>query len=91
TSLFKHHGIAIPAKPVAAAAKPKAKAKPTAKTTGPKRDGKAKWIAPSRRAVRGHALKLKKERMAKLATEVAATAAAKAAAAPAPEAAAPKA
>lgn len=88
TSLFKHHGVAIPTKPVKAVAPAKATTTKS-KAASPKRDGANKWVAPSRRAVRQHEAKLKKERMAKLATEQSAAAAAKAAKAASPEAATP--
>lgn len=59
-SLFKHYGVALPAK-----APPKRLAKPAKKAPAAKAEGKAKWVAPSRRAVRKHAAKLKTERKAK--------------------------
>lgn len=74
-SLFKHHGIVLAARPA-----PKRIAKTKAATAElPKADGK-KWVAPTRRAIKKHAAKLKAERKAKAAAE------APAAAAPAAEA-----
>lgn len=87
-NLFKHHGIAIPAKTAPkriVKAKAKTKKAP-AKAAAKKADGKAAWVAPSRRAVRKHAAKLKAERKAKAAAEAAAKAPAEGAAAEAPKA-----
>jgi small subunit ribosomal protein S16 len=74
SNLLKHHGYALPAKPAAPAKKAeKPAAKKPARAAG-KKGEKQPWVAPSRRALRQHALKLKTERKAKLAAEAAAKA-----------------
>jgi small subunit ribosomal protein S16 len=60
--LFKHHGVEVKL-PTSAKAARRAKDE-----GGPKKDGK-KWVAPTRRALRKHAAKLKAERKAKAAAE----------------------
>ncbi|MBA2482069.1 MAG: 30S ribosomal protein S16 [Planctomycetes bacterium] len=67
SNLLKFHGYQLPAKP----AKAKADKAPTSKKKAPagKKGEKQAWVAPSRRAVRKHAAKLKGER--KVTTEAA--------------------
>lgn len=75
-NLFKFHGYTLPASMIpqpTAAKSTRAGDKPA------KKDGK-KWVAPTRRAARKHALKLKGERKVKAAEEKAKRDAAKAAA-----------
>jgi small subunit ribosomal protein S16 len=84
SNLLKFHGYQLPAKPVKAKAE-KAPAAKSSKKKAPagKKGEKQAWVAPSRRALRKHAAKLKAER--KVTTEAAKAkhAAAKAAAKPA--------
>lgn len=80
-NLFKHHGVALAAKPA-----PKRLARVRKSTAElPKADGK-KFVAASRRSKRKHAAKLKAERKAKAAAEAAAAKPADAAPAEAPKA-----
>ena len=64
-NLLKHHGYQLPA----TNAKPASEKKPAKPRA--KKDGK-KWVAPSRRAVKGHQAKLKAVRKAEAAAKAAA-------------------